>query len=167
MPAAPGKAGDPRWPAFAAGYGLDPAAPTTGPDRRHAHPEGCAGKICSDPKGFIAGQVRVEPKEYAYQWMSGDDTSDKYRNLWVRIICDPSLVKLADLRKPSFDSGEFAKAEQGKVGGRTVLVKVPNKEFRAFRDVAWVERKGVVVSVTVSQPLFADLGKVVKGIQVK
>ncbi|MEU7898741.1 hypothetical protein AB0B45_38525 [Nonomuraea sp. NPDC049152] len=119
------------------------------------------------PKGFIAGQVVVEPKEYAYQWMSDEDTPDKYRNLWVRIICDPSLVKLADLRKPSFDSGEFVKSKKGKVGGRTVLVQVPNKEFRASRDVAWVERRGVVVSVTVSQPLFADLGKVVKGIQVK
>jgi hypothetical protein len=27
LPAAPGKAADPRWPAFAARYGLDPAAP--------------------------------------------------------------------------------------------------------------------------------------------
>lgn len=119
------------------------------------------------PKGFLVGQVRVEPKEYAYQWVGKEDTPEKYRNLWVRITCDPSLVKLADLRNPSFDSGEFVKSKKGKVGGRTVLVQIPDKEFRSFRDVAWVERKGVVVTVTVSQPLFAELGKVVKGIQVK
>ncbi|MFG3436057.1 hypothetical protein ACGF0J_02325 [Nonomuraea sp. NPDC047897] len=119
------------------------------------------------PKGFLAGQVRVEPKQYAYQWLGQGYTPDKYRNLWVRITCDPSLVKLADLRKPSFDSGEFVKSKKGKVGGRTVLVRIPHKEFREFRDVAWVERKGVVVTVTVSQPLFADLDKIVKGIRVK
>nr|SBO90764.1 hypothetical protein BN4615_P278 [Nonomuraea gerenzanensis] len=123
------------------------------------------------PKGFTNGSVSAMKHdgitEYGYTWSDNRDDLDRaHRSLWVRVVCWPKASKLAQLRKLPVDLGTFTNTEGAvRLGGRTVLKKEGDGALGHGRYVGWVERKGVVVTVMVSQPLVPELATIVKGIK--
>ncbi|MCK2213840.1 hypothetical protein MF672_008560 [Actinomadura sp. ATCC 31491] len=124
------------------------------------------------PGGFAYGQVTVARHdgltEYSYLWSDNrDDVAPGHRSLSVRVICWPRAKKLSQLRDAPFYVGTFPHevVRTATIGGRRVLVQEGDGALGAGRQVGWVEREGVVVTVTASTPLVPRLGRIVRGIK--
>ncbi|MDF5751422.1 hypothetical protein [Spongiactinospora sp. TRM90649] len=123
------------------------------------------------PKGFFQGHVTAAKHdgmtEYGYRWTDGrDDVDREHRSLWVRVACWPGANKPTRLKNVPFEIGRFqSDAKTRRIGGRRVLTQRADGALGHGRYVGWVERKGIVITVLVSDPVVPRLGEIVRGIR--